>query len=76
MNTMAVSAKKLEVSIGDLVEIGGRRYDVVSDKEGGVALEPAATKTVDEIQAEHGGRPLSPEEFEEQFGDLASDGEG
>ena len=76
MTTMAVTAKKLNVKIGDLVEIEGRKYDVVSDKHGGVALEPAITMTADEILAEHGLRPLSPEEFEEEFGGLPSDGEG
>ncbi len=68
--------RRLEVELGDAVEIGGRRYDVVSDKVGGVTLEPAITKTVAEIHAEHGGRPLSSEEFEELFGDLPFDGEG
>jgi len=76
MAVMAVSVKKLDVEIGDLVEIDGRRYDVVSDKAGGVALEPAITQTVAEIHAEHGGRPLTRQEFEELFGDLPSDGEG
>lgn len=60
MTSMAVTAKKLDVKIGDLVEIEGRKYDVVSDKHGGVALEPAITKTVAEIHAEHGSRPLTP----------------
>ena len=32
----------------DVVEIDGRLYDVVSDKQGGATLEPAITKTVDE----------------------------
>ncbi len=77
METMAaVTAKKLDVHAGDLVEIDGRRYDVVSDKEGGVALEPAITKTVAEIHAELGGRGLSGEEFRELYGDLPSDKEG
>lgn len=49
---------------------------MVSDKHGGVALEPAITKTVAEMLAEEGLTPLSKEEFEEQFGDLPSDGEG
>jgi hypothetical protein len=71
MNAMAVAPKKL--SIGDLVEIDGRRYDVVPDKAGGVALEPAITRTVDEL---YGGRALTQEEFDELFGDLPSDGEG
>jgi hypothetical protein len=74
MGAMAVAPKKL--SIGDLVEIDGRQYDVVSDKAGGVALEPAITQTVAEIHAEHGGRSLTSEEFDELFGDLPSDGEG
>ncbi len=76
MTGMAVAAKKLDVSIGDVVEIKGRRYDVVSDKHGGVALEPAITKTVAEIREEQGGRALTSEEFEELFGELPSDGEG
>jgi hypothetical protein len=74
MDAMAVAPKKL--SIGDVVEIDGRRYDVVPDKAGGVTLEPAITQTVAEIHAEHGGRPLTSEEFDELFGDLPSDGEG
>ena len=76
MVAMAVAAKKLDVRIGDLVEIEVRSYDVVSDQAGGVALEPAITKTVAELRAERGGRPLSGEEFDEPFGDLTSDGEG
>jgi len=63
MTRMAVTAKKLDVHIGDVVEIGGRRYDVVSDKQGGVALEPAITKTMEEMFAQRGARPLTPEEF-------------
>jgi hypothetical protein len=74
MTAMAVVAKKL--SIGDLVEIDGRRYDVVSDEAGGVALEPAITQTVAEIHAELGTRPLTRDEFDDHFGHLPSDGEG
>jgi hypothetical protein len=76
MAVMAVAAKKLDIKIGDLVEIEGRQYDVVSDKQGGIALEPAITKTVAEILAEESLTPMSKEEFEEQFGHLPSDGEG
>jgi hypothetical protein len=70
---MAVAAKKLDVSIGDVVEIDGRRYDVVSDKEGGVTLEPAIIVSAEE---RHGTRPVTQEDFEELFGDLPLDGEG
>lgn len=76
MTVMALTAKRLDVKIGDLVEIEGRKYDVVSDKQGGVTLEPAITETVAEIHAEHGERQLSAEEFAELFGDVPSDGEG
>jgi hypothetical protein len=76
MNAMAVTAKKLDVTIGDVVEIAGRRYDVVSDKEGGVTLEPAIARSAAEIFAERGLQPLSDEEFEEHFGYLPSDDEG
>ena len=71
---MAVAAKKL--SVGDLVEVDGRRYDVVSDKASGVALEPASTRTVDDIHTDLGTSPLTPAEFDEHFGQLPSDGEG
>jgi hypothetical protein len=74
MNAMAVAVKKLNV--GDVVEIDGRRYDVVSDKAGGVALEPAIAQSVEELRAEDGGRPLTEAEFDELFGDLPRDGEG
>lgn len=65
-----------ELAIGDVVQIDGRCYDVVPDKQGGATLEPAITVTADESLAEHGLRPLTPDEFEELFGELPSDGEG
>ena len=64
------------MNIGDVVEVEGRLYDVVPDKQGGATLEPAITMTVDEILAAHGERALTSEEFETYFGDLPSDGEG
>jgi hypothetical protein len=71
---MAVAPKKL--NIGDLVEIDGRQYDVVSDKAGGVALEPAITVFAEELHERHGTRLLTEEEFRQAFGHLPSDGEG
>lgn len=73
---MGVTAKKLDVKIGDVVEIKGRKYDVVSDKHGGVTLEPAITKTVAEIHAQHGERQLFRAEFQEPFGHIPSNDEG
>lgn len=73
---VAVAVKKLDVKIGDVVQIADRRYDVVSDKAGGVALEPAITKTAKRLHAERRGRPLTTDEFNEHFGHLRADGEG
>lgn len=74
MQTMAVTTPKLR--IGQEVEVDGRRYEVVSDQEGGAMLEPAITVSGDEIIARTGGRRATPEEFEEWFGGIPSDGEG
>jgi hypothetical protein len=76
MPDMAVTVKQLDVSIGDLVEIDGRQYDVVSDKAGGVALEPAITVLSAQLHERHGTRPISQREFDEQFGDIPGDREG
>jgi hypothetical protein len=73
---MAVTVEKLDIHIGQVVEIDGRRYDVVSDGVGGVDLEPAITKTATEIYAEHGVTPLSAAEVHELFGPGRSDDEG
>jgi NMD protein affecting ribosome stability and mRNA decay len=73
---VSVAVKKLDVQVGDVVQLGERRYEVVSDTDGGVALEPAITKTVEDLHVERGGRPLTPEEFDEHFGQLPADGEG
>lgn len=70
MADMAVAVKKLDVHQGDVVEIEGRRYDVVSDKQGGLTLEPAITVFADELDRRHGTRSLTAEEFERFFGDL------
>lgn len=48
MTRMAVGVKKLDVHSGDVVEIEGRRYDVVPDRQGGLTLEPAITVFVAE----------------------------
>jgi len=76
MTSMAVAIKQLDIEIGDLVEVAGRRYDVVSDNAGGIALEPAITVTIADIHAADGSRPLTAEEFQQHFGDLPVDDEG
>jgi hypothetical protein len=68
--------RPVHVNLWDVIEVDGRLYDVISDKQGGASLEPAITKTVAEIFAQNGERPLTAQEFEEHFGHLPSDGEG
>ncbi|MDQ3720015.1 MAG: hypothetical protein M3350_04425 [Actinomycetota bacterium] len=74
---MAVALKKLDLHEGDLVEIEGRRYDVVPDKQGGLTLEPAITIGVEELRRSHGERAATQQEIEDQLpGLLPPDGEG
>lgn len=73
---MAVATKKLDVNLGDRVEIDGRTYDVVSDKHGGLTLEPAVSVSVDELHRRHGERAATQEEIDEQFDLLPPDEEG
>jgi hypothetical protein len=40
---MATAIKKLDLEIGEIVEVGGRRYEVVPDRQGGLTLEPPIT---------------------------------
>jgi hypothetical protein len=74
MEAMAVVPKKL--GVGDLVEVEGRRYEVVPDRQGGLTLEPAITVTADELDQRHGTRPATQEEIDSQLDLLPGDGEG
>ena len=76
MRPMAVAPKKLDVHVGDLVEIDGRRYEIVPDKQGGLTLEAAVTVTVAELDRRHGDRPASQEEVDSQLDLPPGDGEG
>lgn len=71
---MATAMKKLDV--GEFVEVDGRRYEVVPDRQGGLTLEPPITP-VSELYAERGWEPASEEEFRRLTADDApADGEG
>ena len=74
MDAMAVVPKKL--AVGDLVEVDGRRYEVVPDRRGGLTLEPAVTVTVAELDRRHGSRAASQQEIDDQLDLLPGDGEG
>lgn len=73
---MATRVQKLSFGDGDQIEVDGRLYDVIASPSGGLGLEPAITKTADELMRERGGRSLTEQEFEELFGHLPTDGEG
>lgn len=72
---MATAVKKLDLHAGELIEIEGRRYEVVPDGEGGLTIEPPITP-VSELDAQRGTKPASAEDFERLTADFPSDGEG
>jgi hypothetical protein len=74
MDAMSVAPEKL--GGGVLVEVDGRRYEVVPDRQGGLTLEPAITVTVDELDRRHGRCPATQEEIDSQLDLLPGDREG
>jgi hypothetical protein len=72
---MATAVKKLDLEIGEVVEVGGRRYEVVPDRQGGLTLEPPITP-VAELEKGWGTKPASAEDFERVAGEFPTDGEG
>jgi len=73
---MATGVKRFGLEVGELVEVGKRRYEVVPDRAGGLTLEPPITP-VSELYAERGWKPASEEDFERLTADDApSDEEG
>lgn len=72
---MATAVKKLDLHVGELVEIDGRRYEVVPDKIGGLTIEPPIIP-ISELYEKRGMKPASAEDFERIAGNLPTDGEG
>jgi hypothetical protein len=73
---MATAVKKLDLAVGEVVEIDGRQYEVVPAREGGVTIEPPITPMA-ELDAEWGTKPASQEDFERLTADDdPPDGEG
>ncbi len=75
--SVATAVKKLDLKIGEFVEIDGRRYEVVPAREGdGLTLESPITP-VSELYAKRGMKPASAEDFERVAANLLPpDGEG
>jgi hypothetical protein len=73
---MATAVKRLDLHVGELVEIEGRRYEVVPEKDGpGLTLEPPITP-IAELDAMRGTKPASAEDFERFAADIPYDDEG
>ncbi len=72
---MATAVKKLDLKVGEFVEVDGRRYEVVPDRQGGVTLEPPITPMA-ELHAKRGTKPASAEDFERLSADVPYDDEG
>lgn len=67
--------KKVDLEVGELLEVAGRRYEVVPDREGSLILEPAITP-VSELHAKRGTKPASAEDFERISAGVPYDDEG
>lgn len=73
---MATVVKKLDLHVGELVEIDGQRYEVVPARDGnGLTIEPPITM-ISELYEKRGMKPASAEDFERIAGDLPTDSEG
>jgi hypothetical protein len=72
---LATAVKRLDLTVGELVEVNGRRYEVVPDREGGVTIEPSIT-SVAERHSQRGTRPASAKDFERLSADIPFDDEG
>jgi hypothetical protein len=73
---MATAVRKIDLHVGELVEIDGRRYEVVPAREGdGLTLDPPISP-VSELYEKRGWKPASAEEFARIAADLPTDDEG
>ncbi len=72
---MATVVKRLDLTVGEVVEVAGRRYEVVPDREGGVTIEPSITPAT-ELHARRRTKPASAEDFERLSVDVPFDDEG
>jgi hypothetical protein len=73
---VATAIRKLDLHVGELVEIDGRRYEVVPSHEGGGLTLESPITPVSVLYAERGWKAASAEDFERIARDLPTDGEG
>lgn len=73
LTAMAVSVRRL--TVGEIVEIDRRRYEVAPTRDGELTLETPITP-MDELHAIDGAQPASAAYFERLSGDAPNDDEG
>ncbi len=71
---MATTVKRLDLAVGELIEVAERRYEVVPDRQGGLLFEPAITPLA-ELDKKWGTQPASAEDFERLAADIPYDDE-
>jgi hypothetical protein len=71
---MATAAiRKLDLEVGEIVEVDGKRYEVVGSRDGETLwLEPAVVP-MDELHEMRGTKPVSQEEFDRLSAGLPTD---
>jgi len=73
---VATVIRKVDLKVGELIEIDGKKYEVVPAANGdGIDLEPPITPMA-ELDRLWGTRPGSKKEFDRLNADLPNDGEG
>ncbi|HVC07251.1 MAG TPA: hypothetical protein VND98_06695 [Solirubrobacterales bacterium] len=72
---MATAVKKLDLEVGEIIEVAGRRYEAVPDREGNLVLEPAI-RPMAELDELWGTKPASAEDFERLTAEDPTDDEG
>ncbi len=72
---MATAARKVELTVGEVIEVDGKRYEVVTDRNGDLTLEPPIT-TMSELDRRWGTEPASQDEFDRLTADDPRDDEG
>jgi hypothetical protein len=73
--SVAVAVRKLDLEVGEMIEVAGRRYEVVPDREGGLVLEQTITPVAD-LDARRGTQAASAEDFDRIAAEFPLDDEG
>jgi hypothetical protein len=73
--SVATAVKRLDLTVGEFVEIAGRCYEVVPDREGGVTIKPPITPAA-QLHVRRGTKPAFTEDYEHLSANVPHDDEG